>query len=205
MRIHTPVAVGILFAAPPAFAQPPKAELALPTVPAGHKHARELLASAMRYADPKHKLTDPASGYPFEGWNHEPDRKLFLRSFTQLTAIGLWMELLANVAAGQADTPYLSRDQALAQLTLMVKSLRADQKDPQLSAKGLLGNFLDLSGGRRRGPLTQDADKAKFVAEFGPEKAEAIWKALVDKGWLTPRGKGDEAGVKRDVNYGADC
>ena len=111
------------------------------------------------------------------------DRKLYLRSFTQLTAIGLWMEALANVAAGQADTPFLSRDQALARLTLLVKSLRQDQADPQLSAKGLLGNFLDLASGRRRGPLTADADKAKFLTEFGPEKGEAIWKALVEKGW----------------------
>ncbi|MBO0698365.1 MAG: hypothetical protein J2P46_08230 [Zavarzinella sp.] len=200
---------GLLLLLPAASAQPPAAEPAdafrFPTVAPGHKHARALLANAMRFADPKNKLSDPVSGYPFEGWNQDPDQKLYLRSFTQLTAIGLWMELLANVAAGQADTPFLSRDQAMAQLTLVVKSLRQDQKDPQLSGKGLLGNFLDLASGRRRGPLAQDTNKAKFLQAFGPEKGEAIWKALIAKGWVVPRGKGDEAAVLRDINYGEGC
>src|SRR5947208_1155402 len=96
---YAALALGLL-AVPPLSAQSPKAdpvaaapEVRFPTVPAGHKHARELLANALRYADSKNKLTDPASGYPFEGWNHEPNRGLYLRSFTQLTAIGLWMEL----------------------------------------------------------------------------------------------------------------
>ena len=74
-------------------------------MPPTHKHTRELLANALRYVDPANKLSDPVSGYPFEGWNQEPDRKLYLRSFTQLTAIGMWMETLANLAAGQADQP----------------------------------------------------------------------------------------------------
>ena len=156
-------AVGALFAAP-VWAQAPKAEPAaaefqLPTVPAEHRHARELLANALRYVDPAHKLSDPVSGYPFEGWNQEPDKKVFLRSFTQLTAIGLWMETLANVAADQADNPVLFRDQALTRLGLVAKTLRQDQADPQLGAKGLLGNFIDLETGRRRGPLSADADK----------------------------------------------
>ena len=47
-------------------------------------------------------MVDPVSGYPFEGWNQDPARGLFLRSFTQLTAIGQYMELLANVVAGRA-------------------------------------------------------------------------------------------------------
>ena len=67
----------------------------------------------MRYLAPANKMIDPASGYPFEGWNHDPKQGLFLRSFTQLTAIGLYMELLANIVAGHADTPDLSREQAL--------------------------------------------------------------------------------------------
>jgi hypothetical protein len=201
-------ALGVAFATSPVWAEAPKADAAefrFPTVPANHTHIRQLLANALRYADPANKLSDPVSGYPYEGWNHEPDRKLYLRSFTQLTAIGLWMELLANVAAGQLDTPFVSREQALVRLTHLVKSLRQDQRDPELSAKGLLGNFLDLSAGRRRGPLIQDADKATFLTEFGPEKGEAIWKSLVDKGWLVPRGKRGEAEVKRDGKYGADC
>ena len=198
-------AVGVLFLAQPAMAQAPAAGFQFPTVPAEHRHARDLLANALRYADPAHKLSDPVSGYPYEGWNQEPDRKVFLRSFTQLTAIGLWMETLANIAAGQADTPFLSRDQALVRLAQVAKTLRQDQKDPQLGAKGLLGNFIDLETGRRRGPLTADADKKEFLKEFGPEKGEAIWSSLVKKGWLTPRGKGDEAGVQRGVDYGEAC
>lgn len=80
-----------------------------PTIPAEHIHARALLDDAMSYASPANKIVDPISGYPFEGWNQDPKRGLYLRSFTQLTAIGQWMELLANVAAGNADTPHLSR------------------------------------------------------------------------------------------------
>ena len=91
-----------------------------PTVPPDHKHARALLENAMRYAAPATRMIDPVSGYPFEGWNQDPKQGLFLRSFTQLTAIGQWMELLANVVAGHADTPDLSREQALADLTRLV-------------------------------------------------------------------------------------
>src|SRR5690242_7272732 len=108
----------VLLAVTPASAQSPPAGFRFPTVPAAHPHARELLANALRYLDPANKLSDPVSGYPFEGWNQDPGRKLYLRSFTQLTAIGLWMEALADVAAGQADVPFLSRDQALGRLTL---------------------------------------------------------------------------------------
>ena len=60
-----------------------------------------------------------------------PRQGLFLRSFTQLTGIGTWIDLLANIAAGQADNPYISRSQALDQLELVVRSLRHDQHDPR--------------------------------------------------------------------------
>ena len=86
-------------------------------------------------------MIDAASGYPFEGWNQDPGRGLYLRSFTQLTAIGQWMELLANIVAGNADTPYLSRDQALAKLTHLVKSLRQDQEDPRLELRKVAGEL----------------------------------------------------------------
>ena len=35
---------------------------------------RELLANAMRYVAPENRMIDPASGYPFEGWNQDPAR-----------------------------------------------------------------------------------------------------------------------------------
>jgi hypothetical protein len=176
----------------------------LPTIPAQHKHARALLENALGYIDLRHRMIDKASGYPFEGWNHDPKQQLFLRSFTQLTAIGQWMELLANIAAGQADTPYLTREQALAQLTHLVRTLRQDQNDPRLSADGLLGNFLDLASGKRLGPLASDVDKQKFLAAFGNEKGEALWRALQAQGWIVPR-KGDrEAAIQRGPRYGLD-
>jgi len=141
-----------------------------PTIAAEHKHVHALAENAMRYVAPQNRIIDAASGYPFEGWNQDPKRALFLRSFTQLTAIGQWMELCANVAAGYANTPHLSREQALNALAKLVGSLRRDQHDPNLSAKGLLGNFLDLASGKRLGPLASDVEKQKIIAAFGPKK-----------------------------------
>ena len=101
-----------------------------PTIPAEHKHVHALAENAMRYIAPQNRIIDPASGYPVEGWNQNPKRALFLRSFTQLTAIGQWMELCANVAAGYANTPHLSREQALNDLAKLVGSLRRYFKRP---------------------------------------------------------------------------
>src|SRR4051794_17216329 len=158
----------------------------------------------MRYVSPENRVVDPVSGYPFEGWNQQPARGLFLRSFTQLTAIGQYMELLANIVAGRCATPDLPRDQALAGLARLVKSVRQDQRDPTLSAGNLLGNFLDLATGKRLGPLASDVEKHKFVDAFGPEKGEAAWKALRDKGWIVPRNGDLEAEIRRSAEYGWD-
>ena len=101
-------------------------------------------------------------------------------------------------------TPYLSREQALNALANLVKSLRHDQHDPNLSAKGLLGNFLDLATGKRLGPLASDVEKHKIIDAFGPEKGEAIWKALTEKGWIIPRNNDREADIVRGAKYGSD-
>jgi hypothetical protein len=175
-----------------------------PTVRPQDRHVRELLANAMRYVAPENRMVDPVSGYPFEGWNQEPARGLFLRSFTQLTAIGQYMELLANIAAGHCETPYLSRSQALAGLVRLVKSLRQDQRDPALSTGNLLGNFLDLATGKRLGPLAMDVEKHRFVDGLGRDKGEAVWKALQAKGWIVPRNEDREAEIKRSASYGWD-
>ena len=127
-------------------------------------HAQKLVANAFHFIDPAHGLIDPASGYPAEGWNQDPKRGLFLHAFTQLTAIGERVELLACIAAGQADNPYLSHEQALAELEKIVKSLRADQVDPTLSDRGLLCNFLAFEGDRRLGPLTTSVPAWTSVA-----------------------------------------
>ena len=175
-----------------------------PTVRPQDRHVRELLANAMRYVAPENRMVDPVSGYPFEGWNQDPARGLFLRSFTQLTAIGQYMELLANVAAGQCETPYLTRNQAFDGLTRLVTSLRQDQRDPTLSEDNLLGNFLDLATGKRLGPLAVDVEKHKIVEALGREKGEAAWKALQAKGWIVPRNEDREAEIKRSATYGWD-
>lgn len=176
-----------------------------PTVPDAHRHAEGLLANALNYLGPENRIMDPNSGYPYEGWNQDPARGLFLRSFTQLTAIGQGMEILANIAAGVCDNPYIARDEALKRLAQQTQSLLRDQVDPQLSADGLLGNFLDLATGKRLGPLTSDVEKSRLVAAFGADRAEALWKALAAKGWIVPR-KGDdaEAAVQRSTKYGWD-
>jgi hypothetical protein len=173
-----------------------------PTVNAEHKHARLLLENAMHYVGPGNKIVDPVSGYPFEGWNQDPSKGLFLRSFTQLTAIGQYMELLANVVAGYADSPDLSRDRALRELSHLVASLRRDQRDPSLGAKGLLVNFLDLATGKRLGPLASDVQKKSILDAFGPGRGAAIWTALQAKGWIVSRNKDLEAEIHRVDKYG---
>ncbi len=180
----------------------PSGPATAPTIPAEHPHARLLLDNALNYLAPANKMVDPVSGYPFEGWNNDPSKGLFLRSFTQLTAIGQWMELLADVAAGQVETSHLSCDQALKDLAHLVQTLRQDQANPALSARGLIGNFLDLATGKRLGPLASNIDKAKILDAFGPARGEALWNALKTAGWIAPRLDGLEADITRGAKYG---
>lgn len=175
-----------------------------PTVPADHTHVRALLENAMRFVAPENRMIDPASGYVVEGWNHDPKRGLFFRSFTQLTAIGQWMELLAGLVAGDAETPGLPRDQALMRLSHAIRSLRHDQHDPHLASEGLLGNFLDLATGNRLGPLAPDVDHSMFLEAFGREKGEAIWEALKAKGWIVAHHQDREATIQRGTDYGSE-
>ncbi|MGA3284533.1 MAG: hypothetical protein ABSD57_08750 [Verrucomicrobiota bacterium] len=174
-----------------------------PKVDPSHTHTRRLLENALLYAGSANAMTDPASGYPFEGWNQEPKKGLYLRSFTQLTAIGEWLELMANIAAGYADNPCISRDEAKTRLIRIVGSLRHDQQDPRVSAQGLLVNFLGFDNSQRMPPLSEIIEKQKFIDAFGEEKAAAIWKALREKGWIVPRHDDKEADIKRRGQYGA--
>ncbi len=173
-----------------------------PLVDPEHDDMQRLLANAMNYLKPEHGLVDPASGYPVEGWNQDPQSGLFLRSFTQLTAIGKRLELLANIAAGHADNPFVSREQAFVQLDAMVSSLLADQSDPVISAKGLLVNFLGFDKAVRVGPLSEEVEKSRFIAAFGAEQAEQIWAALVARKWIVPRQDGTLARIQRQGEYG---
>ncbi len=173
-----------------------------PLVKPEHENMQRLLVNAMGYVNPKHGLVDPVSGYPVEGWNQDSERGLYLRSFTQLTAIGEWVELLANIAAGYADNPYISREEALGKLELAVSSLLTDQADPKVSAKGLLGNFLGFEAAGRMGPLSEEVEKQKFVDAFGEEQAGLIWDALVARKWIVPQQDGSFAKIPRKGEYG---
>src|SRR5262245_16821957 len=88
-----PAAVAYLPAGEPDQPASGKAAVRFPTVPAEHEHARALLENACALFAPDNKMIDPASGYPFEGWNNDPKQGLLLHSFTQLTTVALWMEL----------------------------------------------------------------------------------------------------------------
>jgi hypothetical protein len=175
-----------------------------PNVNPAYTHTRQLLENALGYADAANVLTDPASGYPFEGWNQDKKRGLYLRQFTQLTAIGEWLELMANITAGYADNPYLSRAEAQARLAQITGSLLHDQQDPQLSAKGLLVNFIGFENSQRLAPETEIIEKQKFIDGFGPQTGEAIWQGMREKGWIVPRHDGKEADIKRSAQYGTN-
>jgi hypothetical protein len=178
-------------------------EFTFPKVPSAHKHMRLLLENAFQYVDPVHGIVDPVSGYPAEGWNQEPQNGLFLRSFTQLTAIGKWVELLADIVSGYADNPYLSRESAMSSLSLAVKNLLEDQRNPSLAAKGLLVNFLGLEGLKRTGPLLETVERKKFIDAFGDRTGHAIWQALVQKGWILEEDNGRKGRIRRSEKYGA--
>src|SRR3974377_1648497 len=97
-----------------------------PPVPPQHAHTRELLANAMRYLAPENQMIDPISVYPCEGWHQDAVKGVYPVAFTQWTAIGQYMELLANIIAGTCDPPFLSRKQALATLAPLGEGLRPD-------------------------------------------------------------------------------
>jgi hypothetical protein len=175
-----------------------------PNVNPAHTHTRLLLENALRYAAPANAMTDPASGYPFEGWNQEPKKGLYLRQFTQLTAIGEWLELMANITAGYADNPCISRDEAKTRLIQMVGSLRHDQQDPRVSAEGLLVNFIGFYNSRRIPPLSEIIEKQKLIDAYGEAKAAVLWKALREKGWIIPHHDDQEADIKRSGQYGTN-
>jgi hypothetical protein len=181
-----------------------KGDFNFPKVAPEHVHMQQLLENAMAYINPEHGLIDEQSGYPVEGWNHDPSKGLYLRSFTQLTSIGEWVELLANIAAGYADNPYISRTEALDKLERAVDSLLIDQTDPTVSTKGLLGNFLGLEGEKRLGPLGEEVEKQDFVEMFGAEKAGKIWQALTARKWIVPQRDDTEGKIKRVGEYGSE-
>ena len=162
-----------------------------------------LVTNAFQYVAPGQGTIDAASGYPCEGWNHDPQRGVYLRSFTQLTAIGAWINLLANIAAGRAENPYISPKQALDRLQFVLGSLQHDQHDPDVSAKGLLGSFLGFEGNKRTGPLASTVARRDVVDAFGERKGAAIWQALEKMGWITLEDKGQQGAIRRGPQFGS--
>ena len=173
-------------------------------IPRRHEAMRRLVSNAFRYVHPDNGLIDVESGYPLEGWNDDPKRGLFLRSFTQITAIGQWIELLGNIAAGQADNASLSSEDALVRLRHAVETLRKDQRNPNLGAKGLLVNFLGIEGDNRLGPLSHSVARQDFLDEFGDEQGAAVWDALVEIEWLKPQNNDTEGLVQRSSEFGSE-
>ena len=174
----------------------------LPTFDPTHSHMRQLVQNALLYLDPKWELTDPASGYPLEGWNDDADTALHLRGFTQLTSVGKWLEILGHVAAGHVATPSMPAGDALKRLDHLTENLLLDQKDPRVSDRGLLCNFLGFEPERRIPPLASETHKVDFIQTLGEDDGREAWRALTKAGWIAPF-KGDEkASVLRGYHMG---
>ena len=176
------------------------ASFSLPTLNPRHIYMRQLLENALGYIKPGQGLFDEASGYPVEGWNDSAG--LHLRGFTQLTTIGEWVELLAHIAAGDADQPYWSRSAALSQLDRVSRCLVQDQADPNLSDRGLLCNFIGFDKNRRVAPLASDAYKQDFVDVYGAQDGQAVWRAMEKCGWVHPWKNDEQGEIIRGPGFG---
>ncbi|MEI8139666.1 MAG: hypothetical protein WCI03_07350 [bacterium] len=181
---------------------PAPSQFSLPTIKPQHIHMRQLVKNALGYIKPGQGLFDEVSGYPVEGWNDDDQSGLQLRGFTQLTTVGEWLELLAHIAAGCADQPYLSRGEALIQLDRVTRSLLHDQADPNLSDRGLLCNFIGFDKGRRMAPLASDAYKQDFVEAYGAQEGLEVWRALEKCGWVRPWANDEQGEIIRGPGFG---
>lgn len=175
----------------------------VPSLDPRHVHTAQLVANALAYFHAANDAIEATSGYPREGWNHQPERGLYLRSFTQLTAIGLWLELQAAFAVGDLVDPQWPRARALAGLARTTRSLRHDQRTAGLGDRGLLGNFLGLEPDRRVGPLAAEVYRRDLREQFDDVTAQRIWRALAARGWITPLRDGEMALIRRGPGYGA--
>ncbi len=182
--------------------EPDISPFSLPTINPSHVHMRQLVENALGYIRPGQGLFDESSGYPVEGWNDDEQSGLHLRGFTQLTTIGEWLELLAHIAAGYADQPYISRTDALTRLDRVTRCLIQDQADPRLSDRGLLCNFIGFENGRRVAPLASDAYKKDFIEVHGEQEGQAVWRALAKCGWVRPLANDEQGEIIRGSGFG---
>ena len=166
-------------------------------------YSEKLLDNSLKFVEEKHGMIDPYSSYPVEGWNQDPERGLYLRNFTQLSAIGEYLELLANMSAGYCGEAYSQAD-SLEKLDRMSNTLLTDQDNPQLAAKGLMVNFLDLGNGHRVGPLGEKISKAKFQKNLENIDTNKLWDVLVEAKWIKPSSDGTWANILRSDKYGTE-
>ena len=176
---------------------------AVPHLDARHVHTAQLLTNALAYFHSANDPIEATSGYPREGWNQQPERGLYLRSFTQLTAIGLWLELQAAFVCGDLVDPQWPPARALAGLGRTTRSLRHDQRTAGLGDRGLLGTFLGLEPDRRVGPLASEVYRRDLREQFDDVTAQRIWRALAARGWIAPLRNGEMAVIRRGPGYGA--
>ena len=159
----------------------------------------------MRYLAPENRMIDPISGYPFEGWNQDPAKGLYpplLHPVDRHRPVhGAAREhrrrhmrhALPLPQAGPAQT-WLTWSRACGRISAT-----------RSSAPGICWEtswtWPPASGSA---PWPWTSRSTSFLAAFGRDKGEAIWKALQAKGWIIPRSNDREADIQRSAKYGWD-
>ena len=97
----------------------------------------------------------------------------------------------------------LPKEAALGRLALAVDSLRADQQDPAIGDKGLLGNFFDLSTARRVLPVASYVDRRQVLDAFGPVQGGQFGRPSWPRAGSCPAtASGGGADIRGTDNYG---
>ena len=116
-------------------------------------------------------MVDPVSGYPCRGLEPGPEARA-LPPLVHAVDRDRPVDGAAREhrrRPGRHAVP-LPRARPSSNLTHLVRSLREDQHDPRLSARDLLGNFLDLATGKRLGPLASEVDEAEVPRRVRPRE-----------------------------------
>ena len=137
---------------------------------------------------PANAMTDPASGYPVEGWNQEPEEG-------PLPAPVHTVDRHRRVAGvdGQhrrrlrGQSLHLSRVRRKTRLiTDCRESTTTTSRTRGSAPKGCWRISFGFDSSQRMPPLSEIIEKQKFIDAFGEEKAVAIWKAPARKGLDCP-------------------
>ena len=115
------------------------------------------------------------------------------------------MELLANIAAGHADAPELSREQALDGLTRLVTSLRQRPAGPDASApRGCSATSWTSPPASGSGPLAADVEKRNDPGRLRPRAGRGDLEGHARQGLDRPAQQRPEADIQRGRQYGCD-